>query len=572
MNDVLDLAHRRAPTGRATTASSRRTVGARLVLRDRAGRSRRLIADPARALGRPHRPRPLPGGRTSPARSARPEPGPAVRLARCSSAPGSTARPACSSRPSSSSWCSRSRRSSPARTPGSSRSTPPARDAARGMGMRGSRGAVQGGAALRAAADRLRAPVGRPPGGRDRHARRHRRPRRAGPVPHRRARGPRLRADGRGRRPGRRPGPLVDLLASLAAACRGIPRADRQDWPARHRGAQRARDRGSRHDERHHREANCPPDLPRGHGRPGTRRLRRRRGPVGVGHRRQRRQRQRAARSSSGRRTSRRTRCWRRSTPARSRRPVSTTETKLNIGSREVYLKALEPGDESVDIFPEYTGVLRDYFDEASDTGHRVRTRSTTSWWPSCPTTSRCCEPSSAEDKDARRRHAGDRRRVLPDRDRRPRAGRRRPDAGRARRSGRPATTGVPGLEEVYGVTFGDFRALDAGGPLTLNALLDGQIDAGNLFTTDPNIAAEDLVVLEDPESLFAAQNVVPLVRSEVARPTTSRRRSTRSRRRWTPTRSASSSPGSSSTRRTRRTSPPTSSTRPASTDARTLA
>src|SRR5688500_18408396 len=76
--------------------------------------------------------------------------------------------------------------------------------------------------------------------------------------------------------------------------------------------------------------------------------------------------------------------------------------------------------------------------------------------------------------------------------------------------------TGVPGLQEVYGVEFADFRALDAGGPLTLRALLNGQIDAGNLFTTDPNIAAEDLVVLEDPESLFAAQNVVPLVRTEV--------------------------------------------------------
>ena len=37
-----------------------------------------------------------------------------------------------------------------------------------------------------------------------------------------------------------------------------------------------------------------------------------------------------------------------------------------------------------------------------------------------------------------------------------------------------------------------------------------------NLFTTDPNIAAEDLVVLEDPDALFAAQNVVPLLRSEV--------------------------------------------------------
>jgi osmoprotectant transport system substrate-binding protein len=75
--------------------------------------------------------------------------------------------------------------------------------------------------------------------------------------------------------------------------------------------------------------------------------------------------------------------------------------------------------------------------------------------------------------------------------------------------------TGVPGLEKVYGVKFGDFTETDAGGPLTLKALLDDRVQAGNLFTTDPNIGAEHLVVLDDPKSLFAAQNIVPLVRQD---------------------------------------------------------
>ena len=66
--------------------------------------------------------------------------------------------------------------------------------------------------------------------------------------------------------------------------------------------------------------------------------------------------------------------------------------------------------------------------------------------------------------------------------------------------------TGLPGLEEVYGVVFGDFIELDAGGPQSLGALLNGRVDAANLFTTDPNIAAEDLVPLEDPDALFAAR------------------------------------------------------------------
>ena len=188
-------------------------------------------------------------------------------------------------------------------------------------------------------------------------------------------------------------------------------------------------------------------------------------------------------------------------------------DTKLNIGSREVYLKSMEPGDASVDVFPEYTGVLRDYFDKT--------TTGTTSdevykeLQAALPDYLKVLKPSTAEDKDA----------VVVTQDTADKyslseIGDLAPVASDLTLGGPPEwktrETGVPGLEKVYGVTFGDFRALDAGGPLTLRALLDGQIDAGNLFTTDPNIAANDLVVLDDPKSLFAAQNVVPLVRTDV--------------------------------------------------------
>lgn len=71
---------------------------------------------------------------------------------------------------------------------------------------------------------------------------------------------------------------------------------------------------------------------------------------------------------------------------------------------------------------------------------------------------------------------------------------------------------GLPGLEKVYGVRFAEFRKLDAGGPLTINALKNGQVDAADLFTTDPSIAANDFVVLDDPKNLYAAQNVLPLI------------------------------------------------------------
>jgi osmoprotectant transport system substrate-binding protein len=76
---------------------------------------------------------------------------------------------------------------------------------------------------------------------------------------------------------------------------------------------------------------------------------------------------------------------------------------------------------------------------------------------------------------------------------------------------------GVPGLKKDYNVTFKTFRKLDAGGPLTENGLKNGQIDAGDIFTTDPLIAKNGWVVLADPKNLYTAQNVLPLINSSKA-------------------------------------------------------
>jgi osmoprotectant transport system substrate-binding protein len=74
----------------------------------------------------------------------------------------------------------------------------------------------------------------------------------------------------------------------------------------------------------------------------------------------------------------------------------------------------------------------------------------------------------------------------------------------------------LKGLEETYGLVFKDFTALDAGGPLTVEALKGGNIDVGLLFTSDPAIAAEGFVLLEDDKGLQLADNLVPVVRREV--------------------------------------------------------
>lgn len=71
---------------------------------------------------------------------------------------------------------------------------------------------------------------------------------------------------------------------------------------------------------------------------------------------------------------------------------------------------------------------------------------------------------------------------------------------------------GLPGLQKNYGVAFGKYTVTDVGGPVTVNALKNGQIDAADLFTTDPSIEANGFVILKDPKSNFAAQNVVPII------------------------------------------------------------
>jgi osmoprotectant transport system substrate-binding protein len=72
------------------------------------------------------------------------------------------------------------------------------------------------------------------------------------------------------------------------------------------------------------------------------------------------------------------------------------------------------------------------------------------------------------------------------------------------------------GLKNTYGLTFKDFKPLDAGGPLTVAALEGKQIDVGLLFTSDPSIVAKSFVLLDDDKHLQLADNIAPVVRKDV--------------------------------------------------------
>ena len=194
-----------------------------------------------------------------------------------------------------------------------------------------------------------------------------------------------------------------------------------------------------------------------------------------------------------------------------------TVKKTLNIGSRETYIPALKDG--SIDLIPEYTGVLAQYFNKnvkATDAdGVYAELKA------AVPATLTVLDKSAAEDKDAVvvTKATADKYKLKTIADLLPIA----KDltlGGPPEWKTRP--TGVPGLKKLYNLDFKTFRPLDTGGPLSVQALKNGQVDAVNLFTTDASIAANGFVILDDPKSLFAAQNVVPLITKSKVSPTIS--------------------------------------------------
>jgi osmoprotectant transport system substrate-binding protein len=73
---------------------------------------------------------------------------------------------------------------------------------------------------------------------------------------------------------------------------------------------------------------------------------------------------------------------------------------------------------------------------------------------------------------------------------------------------------GLPGIKAKYGAfELKEYKAVDAG--LRYKALTDGGADVAVAFGTDGEIAASDLVVLEDDKQLFPPYQVAPVVRQQ---------------------------------------------------------
>ena len=185
---------------------------------------------------------------------------------------------------------------------------------------------------------------------------------------------------------------------------------------------------------------------------------------------------------------------------------------KMNIGNRELYFKGVQDG--SIDLIPEYSGVLLKHVNkEAPEVGSDEVYAALKK---ALPQGLIVLDKAAAEDKDA----------VVVTKQTAAQYSLKTIDdlvpyckdmvfGGPPEFQNRP--DGLPGLKAKYNCEFKEFKALDVGGPLTVAGLKDNTVQAADLFTTDYFIKANEFVVLEDPKSVFAAQNVLPLINEKKA-------------------------------------------------------
>ena len=199
----------------------------------------------------------------------------------------------------------------------------------------------------------------------------------------------------------------------------------------------------------------------------------------------------------------------------------SVSTGKLNLGTREVYLKAMEAGE--VDLVPDYVGSLSQQLntDENGPNANTTKPVASSDLAMTAANASSLATkegltlltPSPAADQNgygvsqatATKDHLTSLGQIAAYSSGWTFGGppecQTRPDC-------------LPGLQTTYGAKFGSFKALDAGGPLTLAALVNGTIQMGVVFTSDGTAAADHIVILDDPKHVAPVDNIVGLIRT----------------------------------------------------------
>jgi osmoprotectant transport system substrate-binding protein len=189
-----------------------------------------------------------------------------------------------------------------------------------------------------------------------------------------------------------------------------------------------------------------------------------------------------------------------------------TVDRQFQIGQREVYLPDIEAGE--IDVFPEYTGSLLTALvdGDPSGTSEEIYTQLE----EALPDGLRVLDQAEASDQDSWTvTQAFAEKYNLTDIASLTNVTEPINVGGNSELQTRPY--GPDALQEKYGITTAGFTAVqDSGGPLTVKALVDNQIQLANIYTADPNIKTNNLVALEDPDGLFLPANVVPVVSEKV--------------------------------------------------------
>jgi osmoprotectant transport system substrate-binding protein len=186
------------------------------------------------------------------------------------------------------------------------------------------------------------------------------------------------------------------------------------------------------------------------------------------------------------------------------------SSTKLGIGSREVYIKALQ--DKSISVVPEYTGNLLLNFDKTATAKTAEDVEAALP--EALPSDLKVLKSSPASDQDVYvvTKEFSEQKGVTS-------------LADLAKITEGVAIGGFSelekraygpdGLKKIYNVKVSKFSPLESP-ELMASELKKGNIQVADPFTTASVIRRNGLIELEDPQKMILPQNVIPLVRSEV--------------------------------------------------------
>ncbi|AHI22808.1 ABC transporter substrate-binding protein [Corynebacterium vitaeruminis] len=188
-----------------------------------------------------------------------------------------------------------------------------------------------------------------------------------------------------------------------------------------------------------------------------------------------------------------------------------SVDRDFRIGQREVYMSDVESGN--INLFPEYTGPLLQYWQPDS-----TMTKSDDVYAAlvqAAPGNLQILHQSPATDQDSYvvTREFADKYNVhsladlkalnIPI-----------TIGGNSELESRP--NGPKGLKASYDLDVSFTPIEDGGGPLTIKALKDNSVQLALVYTADPSIKSNDLVVLDDPAAMFRASNLVPIASKDL--------------------------------------------------------